>query len=88
MYGIIPGSTINYKFNVVNRAELSSTLKVYESSNLLKNFLSGGIGDLDYAQGSHALNYYFEASLGGSLTNAKVRSSLFMSQQAHLLCHT
>ncbi len=69
LYGIIPGSTINYKFNVVNRAELSSTLKVYESSNLLKTFYLGGIGDLDYAQGSHALNYYFEASFGGSLTN-------------------
>jgi len=71
LYGIIPGSAINYKFNVVNRAELSSGLKIYESGNLLKSFSLGGlgIGQLDEAQSYRGLSYNYETSFSGSIAN-------------------
>ncbi len=71
LYNIIPGSTITYKFNVVNRAELTSGLKIYESGNLLKSFSLGGlgIGQLDEAQTYRGLNFNFESTFSGSLTN-------------------
>ncbi len=91
LYGIIPGSTIKYKFNVVNRAELSSSLKVYESNNLLKTLSLGGlgVGNLDNPQGNRGLSYIYDASFVGSLTNEQsVLKFVYEPTGSTSICYT
>ncbi|HEX2865851.1 MAG TPA: type IX secretion system sortase PorU, partial [Ignavibacteriales bacterium] len=69
--GVVAGSTINYRFNFVNRSEYSAVVSLQENSTpILSAYISGvGVGLLDDPQANYAISQVYTAAYRSALSN-------------------
>ncbi|HEX2866014.1 MAG TPA: type IX secretion system sortase PorU, partial [Ignavibacteriales bacterium] len=69
--GVVAGSTINYRFNFVNRSEYSAVVSLQENSTpVLSAYISGvGKGNLDEPRVSYAISQVYTAAYRSALSN-------------------